>query len=369
MRVYVLPVSGGGFSAQIGILVGISMGLKENGANQIKPDIALASSGGNIAAYIGLAGDWDSQRILTACRTIDGQAFLTGWADNIPSWLFMAIARSSYRSGYGLDGVYNHHFSPERLRNGSTEIWTGVTIKNTLEHQVCTNRSKDNCILTPRPIISVAPPPPSFEIGGEGGGIQLCINDSSSIRYLDGNVSQVSKISLASASIPWMVKPIKMDCDSLIDGGAMYASPLSVMHDNIIEVSQFRFNASGEPLRMIYISSDALSKSTKIAAFDLLTEISLLLASSRASDLRAFIQVFETLTGGTRSTPVHYEKLSSKKLGELIVNLDATNQTYAMLLYPPTSKTRINLTAVTPEKLIKKVKNASDEISAFVWIR
>lgn len=372
MRVYIMPVSGSGFSAQIGILVAISLGFLENQQSGPKPEIALASSGGNIAAYLGLAGDWNYQRILTACRTLTGQAFLTGWADNIPSWLFMAIARSSYRPGYGADSIFNYLFTPERLRNGSTEIWTGVTSRNSLEHQICTNRSKENSILSPQPIISVGAKQ-GFGIqcigDGSGGGVQLCINDSLTTRYLDGNISEIAKITIASASIPWVVKPVVFENDLLIDGGAMYASPLSVLQNNLIEVSQTKFNDTGEPLKLFYISSDVLCKCSKSTAFDLLTEISLLLASSRASDIRSFIHVFETLTGGTRSIPSHHDKLTPKELGNLIINLDATNQTYAVLLYPPNTKTRIDMTAVTPEKLVDKVSNAFKEVSAFVWIR
>ena len=65
MKIFILPVSGGGFATQLGILYYLLE------AKRIIPDIVLGSSGGNVAAYISMLSNWYHKTILKNCHLIN----------------------------------------------------------------------------------------------------------------------------------------------------------------------------------------------------------------------------------------------------------------------------------------------------------
>ena len=62
LEVYILPVSGGGFPAQLQELIFFSnekqLSSHSNESIEIIPDIFLGTSGGNVSAYVALSGKW-----------------------------------------------------------------------------------------------------------------------------------------------------------------------------------------------------------------------------------------------------------------------------------------------------------------------
>ena len=72
MRIYVCPVSGGAFPLQLGLLA-------ECGLAGVRPDIVMGSSGGNVAAYIGLAADWQAATIPTIATQVNTTMFAQSW--------------------------------------------------------------------------------------------------------------------------------------------------------------------------------------------------------------------------------------------------------------------------------------------------
>ena len=71
MRIFVFPVSGGAFPVQLGLL-------SELTANRdITPDLALGSSGGNVAAYICHACHWKGANMPGIVKLINSEMFVT----------------------------------------------------------------------------------------------------------------------------------------------------------------------------------------------------------------------------------------------------------------------------------------------------
>src|SRR5205085_2014709 len=202
MKCTVLPVSGEAFVAQLALL---SIVPKVN-------KVIFASSGGNIASYIGLASDFNVYSMERVLRSIDSSMLLKSWWPSpfsfMPSWLAGYSRGSYYDRGTGFESLFQTLFTPDTI--GGREIWSGTTSCNTSKCQLfCNKRESDVTIRT------------SEFTYDEFNTLPL--------RYLDNNISDVSGITLASASIPTLVPPVIFNGENYVDGGATYASPLTPM--------------------------------------------------------------------------------------------------------------------------------------------
>ena len=74
MNILVLPVSGGGFVSQLAIIQHLC-------TIDYKPDITLASSGGNVSAYISMAASWKWAAIERISRDLSQDLFVKPWND------------------------------------------------------------------------------------------------------------------------------------------------------------------------------------------------------------------------------------------------------------------------------------------------
>lgn len=352
MRVYVLPISGGGFTIQLGILIAIARGYRLGGQRAPRPDLVLGSSGGNVAAYVGAAADWEELRVLSSLTYMSGNSFITGSIDSVQSLLLLPLSRALYQTGFGFDSFFNAGFTPARLRS-APEIWTGVSKRSSMEHEVFTNKAFGTTLLTPTPIVA-------------DDGSRVWLNDTLSARYLDGDIAAVSAVTQASASIPLLLKPVEIGTDTFCDGGALYASPLSSMSRNLTDVLVARA-AAGETIRLLYMTSRCVCDCNSRTPFDIIRELSMLLAASLSSDIRAFIQVFTTISGGVEVTPSMHKNMDPADLGALLTGLDASNKHYAVILFPLDQRGYIRLTSITTAKLRASTLRAIEAVSAFVW--
>jgi len=200
MRFTVLPVSGGAFPSQLAELSILGK----------KDDIFLSSSGGNIAAYICLSADYNPYAMERLLKQIHSSMFLSNWwpypltflASYVPGY----FRGSSFNEGSGAVPFYSKNFTEQTIQ--SKEIWTGTTRCDNSRSQLFCNLSKEKSKLKSKYFRREE-------------------YNTMPLKYLDGNIKDIATISLASASIPGLVPPVKYEKMQLIDGGASYSSPLT----------------------------------------------------------------------------------------------------------------------------------------------
>lgn len=206
LDVLVLPVSGGAFAAQLGMIkLLIQSGYKQ--------DLILGASGGNLSAYVCMAADWKLNGIDRIARTLNSGLFVKRWTPApIPSISVGYFEGSVYDHAHGIDEIFEMYFTPSTVTRD--EIWTATYNRKRQKTCIYCNRSKEesiiNCDLIDQNLVQCSEP-----------------------KYLDGDIEQISKVCKASASIPTVVPPVKIDGENNIDGGMYYASPLTVMQEAI----------------------------------------------------------------------------------------------------------------------------------------
>lgn len=200
MKITVLPVSGGGFPSQLALLTTLPK----------VSDVVLGSSGGNIAAYLGMASDYDAKCIDRILKCLKSRMLLKSWWPEpftfIPSWVAGYSRGSSYDHGDGVDKLFHQLFTEGTVIK--KEIWTGTTDCSSSRSQLFCNRST-SILKTERFICNEY--------------------NSKPLRYLNGNIKDISTVSLASASIPTMMPPVLFEGKRYTDGGTSYSSPLTPM--------------------------------------------------------------------------------------------------------------------------------------------
>lgn len=218
MRIFVFPVSGGAFPVQLGLLAELT-------ANQnIIPDLALGSSGGNVAAYICHACQWkgSGSTMTEIVKPINSEMFVTSWWPKglrfMPSWMIGYFKGSVYSSGTGATELFQKMFTKESIC--STEIWTGTLNKVTGKGQFFCNRRQADSILKPSRDDTYA---------------SLFSRDCMPLTYMNADIELISKVTIASASIPVLVPEQIINNQVYVDGGTLFASPLTALQDSILE--------------------------------------------------------------------------------------------------------------------------------------
>ncbi|AYV86340.1 MAG: patatin-like phospholipase [Solumvirus sp.] len=267
MKVLILPISGGGFPVQLGILSKLCDAKYE-------PDLVLSSSGGNVSAYIAAAGGWQSKGIKRVAKCLSKDFFLTSWTEGlfsfIPSWI----------PGFFMDSFFNSstlgiEFFKENFNSVTAthvEIWTGTVDCTSKKSQLFCNRKYiDSCIYEEK----------SDKKDGVGCLVDTIKDEKSSTIpvkcidckidtqlygclepiYLNGNVEEIGKAALASASIPTMVPSQNIRGKLYADGGVTHASPLSIMKDVINNLEEKR----SQGLHLTYVNSFDLEKSDPVS--------------------------------------------------------------------------------------------------------
>lgn len=284
MRVVVLPVSGGAFAIQLGILLKLCDA-------KYQPDLVLSSSGGNVAAYTCLAANWKSQGIKRIVKSLNSNFFITSWTEGpfvfIPGWLVGFFRESFFNSStVGID-FFKENFNSNTVVK--TEIWTGTVECSQKKAQLFCNRdAKTSCIASLGNLSTVGA---SGMISTDSkSGVTQCQTEATSTLgydadksvtikpstvckldtklygclepiYLNGNVELVAQAALASASIPTIVPPQKINDKLYADGGVTHASPLTIMKDAINNLEE-KYNPG---LHITYINSFDLDKPDPIS--------------------------------------------------------------------------------------------------------
>lgn len=222
MKILILPVSGGAFPVQLAAISELSF-------IEYKPDITIGSSGGNVAAYIASAAEWSSHGIERIAKTLSSTLFISSWVPSpLPSLLWGFFNGAIYQKGVGVEHLLNTYFTTQTIMRD--EIWTGTHNRTTQRTCLFCNKRKENSCLDIRYIDTE---------------INLCMEPI----FMNGDINLISKVGIASASIPMMVPAQKIDNDFYIDGGIDFASPLHILQGSIAAIGEH------ESLHLIYLNS------------------------------------------------------------------------------------------------------------------
>jgi len=227
LEIYVLPVSGGGFPAQLQQLIyytnekQIATNTTEENGNYLEytPDICLATSGGNVTAYIGLSGNWTEGGIKRVVKTMNAKMFSQTWWPGpmgfLPTWILGIFEGAIFKPGYG-PGRLLKAFSDDRSIQ-EVEIWSGTFNKTQKRSGFFCNKK-----LTDSYISSTTYSPFIFK--------------TMPLIYTDGDIDLISKVTVASASVPILFKPVEIAGEEYIDGGVTFSSPLTAMQEEIYNI-------------------------------------------------------------------------------------------------------------------------------------
>jgi predicted acylesterase/phospholipase RssA len=203
-EILILPVSGGGFVSQIALLLELS---KIN----YKPDLTLASSGGNVAAYLAAAADWNCYAMYRLAQKLNHKLFLNSWHEITSFNILIGFFQSNiFNQGKGVEKLLNSYFDGDSILK--YEIWTGTYNTTRQKPRLFCNLSKDQSQIN------------YSKINSE-------ITNAMEPIYCAGDLKLISTASLASASIPSIVPAQRIHNEEYVDGGICGSSPLMILKD------------------------------------------------------------------------------------------------------------------------------------------
>lgn len=337
MLVLVLPVSGGGFVSQLGILQHLC-------EIAFVPDVTLASSGGNVASYICSAANWRWASIERIARELSHGFFVQPWA-NIPG-LSMVIGYfkgDMYHQGTGVHSFLSQYFDNETIMKH--EIWTGTYNKTQQKARLFCNLTRENSHLDPCLI--------NHEL-----------TQSLEPVYAGGNIALIGDASIASASIPSVVAAQRIFGEDYVDGGVAGASPMSIMKDPLLDyVAQNKC-----PLHLVYVNSVDLSNPQHGNAgsnnlIDNVRQITHnIVRSQTVIDRLACYEIFER-----QGSDILFEEfICDNTTMQRIQNIHA-NTKFSMTEFYPITPFDINIVNFESDDITKGIRSAYNNCKCRLW--
>jgi predicted acylesterase/phospholipase RssA len=226
LEVWSSSISGGAFPYQLQAMI-TCLQAKEKASKELEliqtaewtPDINMGTSGGNVATYIAMSGNYTVGGINRVIQMMNSRMFSRSWApkglDFMPTWIFAVIEGSIYKPGYGPEKLLEAFSDSKSIQ--LTETWTG-TYNKTQERTVlfCNKKLNDSYIS------GVTYDPFTFK--------------TLPLRYMDGNFELISRVVTASASVPLLFEPVIIEEEEYVDGGVSYASPITPLQEEIFKI-------------------------------------------------------------------------------------------------------------------------------------
>ncbi len=378
--VYSLPVSGGSFAAQLGLLSELYEARKKQYNGKFKshkdyaPDLIFSASGGNVAAYSGFAGDWSYEGIIRVCKDFTSEMFVRSWfppmMNFLPTALIGIFTGSLYRPGYGAKYLFERCFNLQTIQE--IEIWTGTYNRTTNQAEFFCNRSQERALIQ--------------EIFFDADADKYAVMP---LRYMSDEpnvLENLAKISMASASIPYVVEEQKIGQHSYSDGGVMYASPTSAfcneifrlvkghIFDNVLCMSNDGTMSNEKEilkprrLRHFYFSPyDINSPEVTQSCKTVNTAITQILYTNLLSDRAAAVLNLQHIYGieGTQLIHEHYTDITEDQLSEILMNMEKYDH-YVCDLYP-IGIPAVNIQNFTIKELISVINKTRLHYGIQIW--
>lgn len=351
-KLYVLPISGGAFPVQLGLLSILFDVYKINkptftGSRNYSPDLILGASGGNVSGYIGMAGDWYYEGICRIVENIDSNMFIRSWwpddLDFIPTWFLTIFTGTIFRPGYGPENLLSVAFPGKLIENN--EILTLAFNSTKYVPQIFSNKSKETSIL---PTIS------------ETDKLLFNLKD---IQYLNGNVQEISKACMASAAIPIVTQSQVINNEKYDDGGLTAASPLSILTEEMYNI----ITKNNKLLHLIYFSCYDMDDEDKSKIIQYRgaaqVTISCMVHSKTLQDRASAVGLVSKLLG-RECNYTNFTNASIQKLAECFEQNKDNH--YVIELYPKGAP-NINLTNFKNNDVIDLINSTRKLINFSIW--
>ena len=366
MHLLVAPVSGGAFPVQLAFMIEVAK-LRRNSLScysNILPsyDAILASSGGNIASYIALAGDFTMEGIEKVCSKLKPDLFLTSWWPNLlsflPSWIPGCYEGSIYCGGSGFGSLFEELFTFSSI--GRIEMWTGTLNRTTGKAQLFTNLFPSESKLALNYFS-----PDKF--------------NAMPLTYLDRDRKTIAQATYASAAIPVLVPNVYIGTSKYADGGTCFSSPLTPLQDCIIGAIQNNpdINNEGvrntpvisghpdEELHIDYLSSYDLESNSRPATYKNLLEN----GAITLAEIIKSLGIQDRLSGIEllRAGPVKLE--SGACDSETLASISSRRRKYwqSMLELYPGKEIEISLEKFTPKDIIQAIHETKKCMMYRLW--
>jgi hypothetical protein len=339
MRLFALPVSGGSFPIQLGLMSEIcSLG--------VIPDLVLGSSGGNVSAYIGLAADWNPYGMERVASMLHCNIFAKPWLpwplNGLPSMIMGYFKGSVYQAGEESCELFKKIFTSENIR--ATEIWTGTLNRTNNKPQFFCNRHESSA---------------RFKKDSFDTKLLNCMP----LTYLDGDIEKIANVCLASASIPILVPDKIIDGCCHTDGGTAFASPLTALIDQVI-------NSAPHDLHVDYFSSFDMEAADTRGQYNNLLEHGSLTASEmvRSMCLLDRMSALSLLRGHGNVRCVEIDKLNRERLIEMENERSKYKRTVLELFPCPNVEKSVSLTKFQGNDIISLIQRTRKSYKARLWI-
>lgn len=335
MQLLVMPISGGAFVNQLAVCAHL-------GATGYRPTCVFGSSGGNVAAYIALAAEWNWAAIERVTRELSGQMFARPW-HSICSIAFVQAYNKGYmyNNGEGVEEFYEFHFTPSSV--AGVEIWTGTQNVETQRAALFCNRASSTLDLK---------------------ALDLALYGACDPVFCNGDVSLIARASVASASIPSVVPPVVIDGRHYVDGGVCSASPMSTLGACVERTCADR----GEDCHIVYAAPCNLH-TTEEAEFGNLVSNSRRAArdvvrSQTVLDRAAAHCVVKGLARGCEVRSAHFmvDEMTEREIAAL-----CAGHRYSLREYYPRKPREVNILDFSGETAVRLMKEAQAELCCEVW--
>lgn len=354
-NLYVLPVSGGGFPVQLAGLSETYEALKINkglwsGSKDYSPDLVCAASGGNVAAYLALAADWNIEGIYRILENVDSKLFVRSWwPENLafmPTWMLSIFTGTLYQTGTGPSKLLEKIFNSHTIQN--TEILTLTFNKTEYIPQIFSNVSPDSSLLP----IQI---PERDKI----------LYDLQPIIYVNGDLVKISEVCMASAAIPLITQEQIIDDCGYGDGGISASSPLSLTKDLISQV----ISRENKFLHLFYYASYNLddkennNKFTYRGKSDLQISLLSLVHSKLLNDRANAVELLNNLLNRPAEVTT-YKNVDTNKFAEI---LESNKQQHCVFVFYPQSSEDVNIINFTFEDTKELIDSTRKNYNLDVW--
>jgi predicted acylesterase/phospholipase RssA len=335
MYIAVFPVSGGGFVTQLAIIQHLC-------ESQLIPDLILASSGGNVAAYVAAAADWKWAAVERIAQQLSPEFFIKSWNSVRAISMILGYFKGDvYNRGCGVDRFLQEYFTPESITK--YEIWTGTYNKNRQQSRMFCNRHADASILNLDTI-------------------DYKLTQSMPPGFAGGNMKLIGQVCIASASIPAIVPSQEIDNEHYIDGGVSSASPLSVLQEPILRCA----TQHGSGLHIIYVNSVDLARPDTEPIHNVFDTI-----RQATNDMVRSQTVIDRLTGygmiRSHTSSIHREEFKCNYENMQRVKEIHRLVKYSMLEIYPNSKYQVDIVSFTGAQVLEVIHRAYDDCHCRLW--
>lgn len=339
----ILPISGGACPFQMGIMCKLCDWNYDTG-------VMFGASGGNIAAYIAHAANFQSEEIRRISLMLKPEMFCSNWNEMMPS---LSIVQGQINGSWFNKGSDNTLFLQDCFETNygtredpqTREIWTAAYNSDMKRTSLFCNKDPHTSVLQninlDYDVYKIDPP-----------------------SYACGDLNKINSIIAASAAIPCVVPPVKINGYNMQDAGLSCASPMFIIGDLFKGLSE---------LHMFYIGCENLDKTytKRVGSMGFREELmetrNTVVYNTMCNDRR---KCYEVLTCGSGVSSCQIEDIRGVPFNEEgweVVKEIRANSRKSLVEIFPTECESINMVSFTPKEFDERMRFAEANSRMNIW--